>query len=80
MNAAMPTTPPPEPPYDAAADSIGSWRHAVAGVRLQRVIAGAFESYMAAARERPGLTVSAWVAGEIVRKCPRVLDAVGGKG
>jgi hypothetical protein len=64
--------------YDGPADSLGSWQHAVAARRMQVIIADAFESFMAAAKAKPGLTVSQHVAGEIVRLHPGVLDVIGG--
>jgi hypothetical protein len=57
-------------------DSALSYEHALAAQRLEHVIGLAIESFIA----QPGRKPSRWIAAEMIRRHPGVLDAMRGGG
>jgi hypothetical protein len=63
-----------EPPHDTEAEYLTG----IAFLRLEHLIGEAFETYMAAAKAKPDLTVRRHIALELARQHPDVLDAMRG--
>jgi hypothetical protein len=59
-------------PEEIRLDSALSYEHARAGQRLELVIQQAIDTFI----REPGRRPSRWIAAELIRRHPKILDAV----